>query len=146
MELQERWGPEGWPPRVGTRRWGAKISRFFSLSTIFFFPPPPSPPRGPKAARASHTHDSPRAQTCTFEGPGLQNITKIQREEPREREKKNEFCGGRGRKKSEILGGPGRAVQGVMADSGQSYFGQTDFGQFFDRLWPIVGLTDFGQF
>ena len=20
-----------------------------------------------------------------------------------------------------------------------------DFGQFFDRLWPIVGLTDFGQ-
>ena len=28
----------------------------------------------------------------------------------------------------------------VMAD-----FGQTDFGQFFDRLWPIVGLTDFGQ-
>ncbi len=28
----------------------------------------------------------------------------------------------------------------VMAD-----FGQTDFGQFFDRLWPIVVLTDFGQ-
>ena len=24
-------------------------------------------------------------------------------------------------------------------------FGQTDFGQFFDRLWPIVVLTDFGQ-
>ena len=24
-------------------------------------------------------------------------------------------------------------------------FGQTDFGQFFDRLWPIVVLTDFDQ-
>ena len=24
-------------------------------------------------------------------------------------------------------------------------FGQTDFGQFFDRLWPIVVFTDFGQ-
>ena len=30
--------------------------------------------------------------------------------------------------------------QQVMAD-----FGQTDFGQFFDRLWPMVSLTDFGQ-
>ena len=29
---------------------------------------------------------------------------------------------------------------GVMAD-----FGQTDFGQLFDRLRPTVGLTDFGQ-
>ena len=28
----------------------------------------------------------------------------------------------------------------VVAD-----FGQTDFGQLFDRLWPVVGLTDFGQ-
>ena len=28
----------------------------------------------------------------------------------------------------------------VMAD-----FGQTDFGQLSDRLWPAVGLTDFGQ-
>ena len=29
----------------------------------------------------------------------------------------------------------------AMAD-----FGQTDFGQLFDRFWPNVGLTDFGQF
>ena len=33
-----------------------------------------------------------------------------------------------------------------MADFGQTDFGQTDFGQFFDRFWPIVVLTDFGQF
>ena len=31
-----------------------------------------------------------------------------------------------------------------MADLGQTEFGQSDFGQFFDQLWPIVGLTDFG--
>ena len=36
-------------------------------------------------------------------------------------------------------------VGSVMADFGQTYFGQSDFGQFFDRLWPIVGLTDFSQ-
>ena len=36
--------------------------------------------------------------------------------------------------------------ESVMADFGQTDFGQTDFGQFFDRLWPIVVLTDFGQF
>ena len=36
-------------------------------------------------------------------------------------------------------------VLSVMADFGQTYFDQSDFGQFFDRLWPILGLTDFGQ-
>ena len=29
--------------------------------------------------------------------------------------------------------------------SATSDFGQTDFGQFFDRFWPIEVLTDFGQ-
>ena len=35
------------------------------------------------AVRAGVSHDSPRAQTCTFEGPSIQkNTTKIQREDP----------------------------------------------------------------
>ena len=34
------------------------------------------------------SHDSPRAQTCTFGGPGLQKHPKIQREDLPEREKK----------------------------------------------------------
>ena len=38
----------------------------------------------------------------------------------------------------------GWALQ-LMLEAEQTYFGQSDFGQFFDRLWPIVGLTDFGQ-
>ena len=53
---------------------------------------------GPKAAGVSH--DSPRAQTCTFEGPGLSNTTKSQREDTqKEREKKNENGAGEGKKK-----------------------------------------------
>ena len=28
---------------------------------------------------------------------------------------------------------------------GQTDFGQSDFGQLFDRLWPNLGLTDFGE-
>ena len=55
---------------------------------------------------AGVSHDSPRAQTCTFQGFGLhehhQNSTKGE---------KNENCGGRGKTKSEILGVQ-RRVQG----------------------------------
>ena len=39
----------------------------------------------PKGA-AGTSHDSPRAQTCTFQGPGLQN-TKIQRKRTNKRER-----------------------------------------------------------
>ena len=46
--------------------------------------------------------DSPRAQACTFQGPGASNTTKIPPREGR----KNENCGGRGEKKREILGSP----------------------------------------
>ena len=41
-----------------------------------------------------------------FRVPVFKNTTKIQRKRPKEREEKNEFCGGRGKNKSEILGGP----------------------------------------
>ena len=39
-------------------------------------------------------HDSPRAQTCTFEGPNLQNTTKISREDPQEREERMKIVAG----------------------------------------------------
>ena len=74
-------------------------------------------PAAPPDRAAGASHDNRELHTCTFQGPGLQNTTKIQRKDPRER-RKNENCGGRGKKKSEILGGPGegrsrgRAVQG----------------------------------
>ena len=44
-------------------------------------------------------------QTCTLERPGLQNTTKIPREDT-QRGKKKEFLSGRGEKKREILGPP----------------------------------------
>ena len=37
------------------------------------------------------SYDSPRAQACTFEFPTLQNVTKIQREEPQERKKERKL-------------------------------------------------------
>ena len=60
---------------------------------------------------AGVSHDNPRAQTGTFEGPGLQNTTKIQREDPPERKERMKFSAGE-RKKREILGGPGEGQSG----------------------------------
>ena len=62
-------------------------------------------PETPKAFGVSH--DSPRARTCTFEGPGLQkHHQNSTRRPPREREKKSDNGDGGGGKKSESLGGP----------------------------------------
>ena len=75
-------------------------------------------PGGPEAARVSH--DNPRAQTCTFEGPGLhKNHHNSSQKTPRERQKEQKW-GGREKKKSEILGGPaeGGPEEGGRAEGG----------------------------
>ena len=60
--------------------------------------------RGVKAAGVSH--DSPRAQTCTFEGPGASETPpKFHEKTPRQRQK-NRKWGREVEKKSEILGPP----------------------------------------
>ena len=51
------------------------------------------------------SHDSPRAQTCTFEGPGLQKHHQNSTRRHPERDKKSKNGAGEG-KNSEILGGP----------------------------------------
>ena len=48
-------------------------------------------------------HDSPRVQTCTFQGPGASNTTKIRREDHQEREERMKNVAGKF-KKREILG------------------------------------------
>ena len=59
----------------------------------------------PAASGPPGLHTTARElQTCTFEGPGASNTTKIPRERPKEREKRMKNCGGRGKKKREILG------------------------------------------
>ena len=65
-------------------------------------PLPPDPPRWtllcarPDLFFETLGGDSPRAQTCTFQGPGASNTTKIPREDPQKkgkREKKREISG-----------------------------------------------------
>ena len=46
----------------------------------------------------------PRAQTCTFQGPGASNTTKIPRRDPHEREERKKMVAEKGEKKREILG------------------------------------------
>ena len=55
------------------------------------------------------SHHSPRAQTCTFEGPGLHKNNQNSTRRPPERHKKERNGGGKGKKKREILGGPAEA-------------------------------------
>ena len=66
---------------------------------------------------AGVSHDSPRAQTCTFHGPGASKTPQFHERTPRER-RKNENCGGESEKKSEILGGPaeGCPAEGCPAE------------------------------
>ena len=88
-QTQKKWSPGGPPPEV----LGAQNFTFFFVLA------------------AGVSHDSPRAQTCTFEGPGASNTTKIPREDP-QRERKSENGGGRGNKKRESLGGPAEVGPG----------------------------------
>ena len=55
--------------------------------------------RPPSALGPPGFHTTSRElQTCTCEGPGASNTTKIPREDPIERDKKTEHCGERGKK------------------------------------------------
>ena len=56
-----------------------------------------------------HT-DSPRAQTCTLEGPGLQeHHPRSRREDQQEREKRIKIVAGEGSLKCDVLGDPAEA-------------------------------------
>ena len=103
----DRWGFEGW----GFEGWGAQPRKGGAPKGGG---PKGGEPKfcGPEAAGVSH--DNPRAQTCTFEGPGLQKHHQNSTRRPPEREEKNEFCGGRGKKKERNVGrSRGRAVPGA---------------------------------
>ena len=63
-------------------------------------------------------HDNQRAQTCTFERPGLQKHHQNSTRRPPERDKKSEMVAGE-RKKSEILGYPGEGPSGGGGSGGE---------------------------
>ena len=77
-----------------------------------------------KAAGASH--DSPRAQTCTFEGPGASKTRPKFHEKTPQRKREKERKWERERKeKSEILGGP---AEGGPAEGGPVEGGPVEGG------------------
>ena len=59
---------------------------------------------------AGASHDSPRAQTCTFEGSAFKNTTKIQREDPQRGKKRTNFPAGEGKKERNFGRSWGRAI------------------------------------
>ena len=69
--------------------------------------------------------DSPRAQTCTFEGPGLQTPPKFNEKTPQEREER-----------MKIVVGPGRAVKGR---------GRSKGGGWPTWFWPNLAKVGHGQ-
>ena len=62
--------------------------------------------RLPVKFRSWVSHDSPRAQTCTFEGPGLQSHHQNSTKRPPREEERMKTVAGEGKKKREIWGGP----------------------------------------
>ena len=126
----ERWGPEGWGPRrVGARRVGPQTQNKWGPEG---WGPPPRKSGSPKGGgqRWGFEGWGPEGwevqnfalffgwgtQMCTFGVLGLsceapagssKHHQKSTRRHP-EREEKNEFCGGRGKKRAKFWGGPGR--------------------------------------
>ena len=71
--------------------------------------PGPLPSARPPNVWALRLSCEPPTQSCTFEGPGAPNTTKISREDPqREREKKHEKTSRERKKESQNGGGRGK--------------------------------------
>ena len=69
--------------------------------------------RVPAAPKPPGFHTTARElQTYTLEGPGLQKHHQNSTRRPPEREEKNEFCGGRGKKRATFWAVQGKGVQG----------------------------------
>ena len=96
-----RWGPRHrhWCNVPPISRQNSGKTRGVQMCTCGVLSCRVKPPGGPKTAGVSHNK---RAQTCTFEGPGLQKHHQNSTRRPPEREEKNEFCGGRGKKSAKF--------------------------------------------
>ena len=76
-------------------------------------------PAARSGGAAGVSHDCPRAQMCTFQGPGLQkHQQKNSTKGPQNRERRMKIVAGGGKKKSKILGGPaeGCPAEGCPAE------------------------------
>ena len=86
----------------------------------------------PAATAAGVSHDNPRAQTCTCQGPGLQKQHQNSTSRPPRERRKNEISGGREKKTAKYW---------TLAKIGQTKlakFGQIRFGQMRSRPFPLL--------
>ena len=98
---QKKWGPEGW----GAEGWGARRvggPKGGGARRV-------GGPKGGAEAAGARTRQPENSKRAHLRVPAF----KIPREDP-QRGKKNEFCGGTGKKKSEILGGPREGRQAIL--------------------------------
>ena len=68
-------------------------------------------PAGRSGGAAGVPHDSPRAQTCTFQGPGLQKHQQNSTKGPQERERRMKIVAGGGKKRAKFWAVRRRAVR-----------------------------------
>ena len=92
---------------------------------------------------AGVSHDSPRAHTCTFEGLGASNTTKIPREDTQRDTKKSETGGGR-RKKSRNFGPS--TLRGHDTHQIQKWIGQKWIGPNWSNQDGQNGIGQSGSF
>ena len=91
---------------------GAQMCTFGVLWLSCEAPAAPKPPEFDTTTR--------ELQTCTFEGPSLQEHHQNSTRRHPEREEKNEFCGGRGKTKTKFWAVRGRAVPRRAVREGRS--------------------------
>ena len=80
---------------------------------------------GPEGPKAAGFHTTARAQTCTFQGPGLQTPPKFQRKDPPRERRKNEICDGRAEKRAKFWLSGGRGSGEGRSPSGRGVRGST---------------------
>ena len=103
-----------------------------------------------ESGAAGVSHDIPRAQTCTFEGPGLQKHHQNSTKGPPREGEKNENCGGKNWPKSVwpnsvntplVKTGLAKVGQLRLAKVGQIFLAKVGFGQ--SRSQPFDGISAF---
>ena len=109
-----------------------KIQRALPASHLFSTMAPLEAVKAPLGRAPPRLHTTARElQTCTYHGPGASKTPPKFHERTTKRGKKNENCGGRGKKKSEILGAPAEGGSG-----GGEVGNTTGLAKTFLKNWP----------
>ena len=88
---------------------------------------------GPRRVGAGASHDSRELQTCTFDGPGASNTTKI-RKDQQEREKRMKIVAGKGKRARNFVPPPFGAPPFVVQEFNIQKLAEVEIGR--SRNWP----------